>query len=200
MSAYPSRRSVLIGLATLPALGSAASAAEPFAGDHVVGNADAPVTVYEYLSYTCPACASFHQNVWPEVKAAYVDTGKAKFVLRGFYRNVTDLDAGVIARCGGERGFYPIVDTLLTTQATWSRAPDPAFALRQIAKRAGMPGAKVEACLADQAFKTTLVEAFRKNAEEHSIRSTPSFVINGTTHPGVIPFDEFSELLDDALS
>lgn len=201
MSVTPSRRAIVMGLGSLSLLNLPALAAnEPFAGDVMVGDASAPLTVYEYISYTCPACANFHQTVWPQVKEAYVDTGKVKFIVRGFYRNTTDLDAGVVARCGGERGFYPMADVFLSTQSTWMRAPDVGFALRQIAKRAGLPGAKVDACLADMDFKTKLVEAFRLNVEEHGIRATPSFVINGTTHSGGMPFDEFSELLDNALS
>ena len=202
MSFNLSRRCVLMGmtaisLAALPALPALAA---PFTEDTIVGDENAPVTVIEYISYTCPACAGFHNNVWPDIKKAYVDTGKVKFIFRGFYRNTVDLDVGVVARCGGEKGYYPLTHAYLSTQPIWTRAPDVTHAIKQIAKRAGMPGAKLDACLADMEFKTKLVENFRDHAAEHGVNATPSFVIDGKTHSGGMSFEDFSDLVDGLLS
>ena len=103
------RRTVLAGMLALPvAVNPAmvlADGHEPVLGDVVLGDAEAPVTIIEYASLTCPHCSSFHINTWPQVKEAYVDTGKVKFILREAYFDKQGLWASMTARCGGEKGF-----------------------------------------------------------------------------------------------
>jgi protein-disulfide isomerase len=50
--------------------------------DRVLGKANAPVTVEEYISLTCPHCAEFYNKSLPELETRYVDTGKVRFILR----------------------------------------------------------------------------------------------------------------------
>lgn len=198
----PTRRHVTLGLSALaltplPAL---ASAEGFFVEDVVVGSEDAPVTVYEYVSYTCGFCARFHRDIWPRIKEAYVDTGKAKFVVRGFYRNTVDLDIDVMSRCGGAEAYYPVADAFLNTHSDWTTAGDINAAIRQVARRTGMPQARMEECLASMDFKRALVERFRENAATHDVNSTPTFVVGNTIHRGLISFEDMSALLDEALT
>ena len=53
--------------------------------DMILGDPNAPITMIEYASYTCPHCGSFHQNTYPQLKADYIDTGKVKFIFREVY-------------------------------------------------------------------------------------------------------------------
>ena len=78
-----------------------AALADPVLGDIVLGDDNAPVTVIEYASFTCPHCASFHINTWPRFKAEYIDTGKVRFILREVYFDRYGLWASMVARCGG---------------------------------------------------------------------------------------------------
>ena len=200
MFATPSRRAILMGMTAVALLPLPGVASEPrFTDDVVLGDENAPLTVVEYVSFSCPHCANFHKHVWPKLKAEYVDTGKVKFIFREVYFNRNDLRISLIARCGGSEAYYPLADLYLNSQSTWSRAPDPASAIEQVAKRAGMPQQTMNACIADEDFQKTLVENYRRNAAEHAVRSTPSFVIDGTTHAGGMPFEDFAKLLDSAL-
>src|SRR4029450_5686348 len=52
-------------------------------GERALGKADAPITVIEYVSLTCPHCANFQKTVFPRVKKEVTDTGKARFIVRG---------------------------------------------------------------------------------------------------------------------
>ena len=201
MLSTTSRRTVLTGMAALPIISLPALAQQKrFTEDPFVGDENAPLTVYEYVSFSCPHCANFHKSVWPEVKKNYVDTGKVKFIFREVFFNSNDLRIALIARCGGQKAYYPMADLYLNSQPIWRGAPDPTLAIHQVAKRAGIPKAQMDACIADEAFQKTLVENYRTNAADHGVRSTPSFVINGTTHAGGMPFEDFSRLLEDALS
>lgn len=166
-----------------------------------LGNPDAPVTVIEYASYTCPHCANFHEGVYKQLKSDYIDTGKINFVYREVYFDRYGLWASMIARCGGEDRFFGITDLIYEKQAEWSRAgsaPQIADELRKIGRLAGLDNDTLEACLQDQDTARTLVAWYQENAEEHGIRSTPSFVINGETYQNM-NYSDFSALIDEAI-
>lgn len=186
-------------LAPLSALANGEPGSERFTGDIVLGDADAPVEVIEYASFTCPHCAAFHQNTWPEFKKQYVDTGKVRFIMREVYFDPYGLWAGMIARCGGEEGYYPLVDAFLKRQRDWARAEDVAAEIQKIGRLNGLSSEAMRACLSDRAYAETLVGAYQENAQRDGVQSTPSFLINGELVSGNMGFDELAALVDRHL-
>ncbi len=168
-----------------------------------LGNPDAPVTVIEYASYTCPHCATFHTGNYKQLKADYIDTGKINFIYREVYFDRFGLWASSIARCAGTpEAFFGITDMLYATQSEWARAGggDPAMIadeLRKIGRLAGLDGETLEACLTDADNLRTLVAWYQENAAEDGIQSTPSFVIDGTTYNNMA-YPEMMSLIDEA--
>lgn len=149
------------------------------------GNPDAAVTIIEFSSYTCPHCANFHANVWPTIKAEYVDTGRVRHIYREVYFDAYGLWASLVARCGGEMRYFGISDMLFAEQNTWARGADGAAVadnLRRIGRRAGMSDDQLNQCLADRDMATAMMQVYQQGMEEYGIRGTPSFVINGTTY------------------
>lgn len=165
------------------------------------GADDAPVTIIEYASFTCPHCATFHQNQYKQLKSEYVDTGKVKFIYREVYFDRYGLWASMIARCGGEERFFGITDLIFKGQSEWVRAGEPAAIveeLRKIGRLAGLDNDQLESCLQDGDKAQTLVAWYQKNAEEHDVRGTPSFVINGEKYSNMA-YDEFKAVIDGKL-
>ncbi|WP_422075798.1 DsbA family protein [Tranquillimonas rosea] len=167
-----------------------------------MGNPDADVQVIEYASFTCPHCQSFHETVFPDLKADYIDTDKIEFVYREVYFNNDrpSLWASMVARCGGEMRFFGIVDMLYDNQRDWVQGEPAEIAdnLRAIGRKAGLNNEQLDACLTDGAKAQELVSWFGQNAEEHGINSTPSFVINGETYSNM-SYEDFSGILDEQL-
>ena len=170
--------------------------------DMTIGNPDAPVTVIEYASYTCPHYANFHMGDYKKLKAEFIDTGKINFIYREVYFDRFGLWASSIARCAGPEKFFGITDLLYASQAEWSRAGggDPSIIvdeLRKIGRLAGLGREAIESCLQDGESLRTLVAWYQENAERDGVRSTPSFVINGTTYNNM-RFEEIKSLILDA--
>lgn len=166
-----------------------------------LGNADAAVTVVEYGSFTCPHCAQFHADVFPQLKANYIDTGKIKFVYREVYFDKLGLWAGMLARCGGGSRYFGVSDLLFTNQAGWSHAataPEAIDAMFALGRQAGLTDAEMDACIKDQANAEALVGQFQKNLEADGIDSTPTFILNGTKFSNMA-YDEFAAELDKLL-
>lgn len=167
----------------------------------VQGDPDAPVTVIEYASYTCPHCASFHAGNYQKLKSDYIDTGKVRFIYREVYFDRYGLWASMIARCGGADKFFGITDLIYQTQSSWSRAGGPTEIvgeLRKIGRLAGIENDTLEACLQDADKARTLVAWYQENAEADNVRSTPSFVIDGRKYENM-SWDDFSGRIDSAL-
>jgi len=163
-----------------------------------IGNADAPVTVIEYASYTCPHCATFHAGPYKQLKADYIDTGKINFIYREVYFDRFGLWASAIARCAGPDKFFGITDMIYAGQSDWARQQDPANiieGLRRIGRLAGLDNDTLEGCLQDNDKLQTLVAWYQQNATADGIDSTPSFVINGTKYSNM-SYDRMSQIID----
>lgn len=168
-------------------------------GEMSVGDSSAPVTVIEYASLTCPHCASFHRETWPEIRAKYVDTGQVRFVFREVYFDQYGLWASMIARCGGEESFFPYIDAFFAQQQTWSRSEDPTQELLRIGRLGGLSQDRLQQCLTDEPFMRSLVESYQENAAADDIRATPTFLIDGERLEGAAGVERMSELIENAL-
>ena len=154
--------------------------------DIVMGSADAPNTIVEYASMTCPHCAHFYNDVFPQVKEKYIDTGKARFVFREFPLDGLALAASMLARCAGNDRFYPMVDGLFETQETWAvPGEDGKQKLLLIAKQAGFSQDSYDKCVGDKELGNKVIEQRRRANEEFGVDSTPSFFVNGKRLKGV---------------
>lgn len=166
----------------------------------VMGAEDAPVTVTEYASFTCPHCASFHMNQGKRLKSQYIDTGKVRFVYRDVYFDRVGLWAAMLARCESDR-FFGLTDMLYSKQKEWLASSDPvvlAASLRKMGKIAGLSDERVDACMQDADKAKALVAWFEKNAEADNIEATPTVLVDGVKLDGN-SWDAIKEAIDAKL-
>ena len=169
--------------------------------DMVQGVEDAPITVIEYASFTCPHCARFHSDVYKLLRKNYIDTGKIKFIFREVYFDKYGMWASMIARCSGPDRFFGMTDLILKSQSTWARAGDDLAiveALRKIGRLSGMEDAALDSCLQDGNKLRALVGWYKENAQRDGIQSTPSFLIDGQPYKNM-NYEEFVKILDEKL-
>ena len=169
--------------------------------DMVQGAEDAPITVIEYASFTCPHCARFHSDVYKLLRKNYIDTGKVKFIFREVYFDKYGMWASMIARCSGPDRFFGMTDLILNSQSTWARAGDDLAvveALRKIGRLSGMQDAALDSCLQDGDKLRALVGWYKENAQRDGIQSTPSFLIDGQPYKNM-DYEEFAKILDEKL-
>ena len=165
------------------------------------GDQDASVEMIEYASFTCPHCAKFHSDVYPELKANYIDKGLVKFIYREVYFDKYGMWASMIARCAGPEKFFGMTDQIYRKQSDWARAEsDIAIVskLRKIGLLAGLDEEKLNFCLQDSGKLRALVEWYSENAKRDGIKSTPTFLINGEKHSNQ-SYEQLKEILDEIL-
>ena len=207
--AHFTRRSVLTaGLATAAALGGStvsafaqqhASSAElsktPPLGDKWMGSDNAPVTMIEYASATCPHCAVFHADTFPKIKSEFIETGKVRFTMREFPFDDLSLAAFMVARCAPEERYFLVLDVLFERQKVWTRN-NPKGELFKIAKLAGFTEKSFEACLTNEKIARGIVDARNHAQRTLGVNSTPTFFINGEKLTGNQPIRRFREIFE----
>jgi protein-disulfide isomerase len=163
--------------------------------DRILGNPDAPITIIEYASLTCPHCAHFANEVLPELKKKWIDTGKAKLVLRDYPLDEPALRAAMIARCAPPDRYYAYIDTFFGAQEKWVTARDYRDALARLVKLGGMSRDEFDKCLTNTAIENKIVEGRLVASKELDVNSTPTFFINGTKFTGAPTVEEFDKVL-----
>jgi protein-disulfide isomerase len=163
--------------------------------DRILGNPDAPITIVEYASLTCPHCAHFTNDVLPELKKKWIDTGKAKLVLRDYPLDEPALRAAMIARCAPPDRYYAFVDTFFGSQEKWVTARDYRDALARLVKLGGMSREEFDQCLKNTTLENKIVEERLIASKELDVNSTPTFFINGTKFTGAPTVEEFDKAL-----
>jgi protein-disulfide isomerase len=173
----------------------------PEVAEMTLGAEDAPVTLIEYASFTCPHCARFHADVLPSIRAEYVEPGQVRYVYREVYFDRPGLWASMVARCGGGDRYFAIADMLYARQSEWTQGDPAAIAanLRRIGLSAGLAPETLDACLSDGAMAQALVANYEANAEADDVRATPSFVLDGEKLSN-LSLPEMRERLDAAVA
>ncbi len=163
-------------------------------GEHIVGDANAPITIIEYASMTCPHCKRWHEDVYPEIKTKYIETGKAKLYFREFPFDPAAVAAFMLAECSGDK-YFSMIDVLFKTQSTW-KSGNVRDNLEKIAKLAGFTQESFEACLKNQELLDNIVAIQQKAAKDYEVNATPTFFINGTKYSGSLSVEQMSDVLD----
>jgi protein-disulfide isomerase len=160
-------------------------------GDEVLGAANAPVTIIEYASMTCPHCAQFHATTYPEMKKKYIDTGKIRFIFREFPLDALAAAGSMLARCAGKDKFFPLIETLFAQQKEWV-TQKPLQPMLAIAKQAGFTQESFDKCLANQEVLNG-IEQGRQRGQKLGVQSTPTFFINGKMFRGTLTMEELDK-------
>ena len=170
--------------------------------DMVMGKADAPVTIVEYASMTCPHCAHFQETTFPELKKRYIDTGKVRYIFREFPLDNLAAAAFMLARCAGELDsgkYYAMIDTMFAQQRTWA-VEKPIPPMMAIAKQAGFTEKSFDECLANQKLLTGIEDVRQRGIKEYQVDSTPTFFINGKRTVGAVTIDDMAKIIDPLVA
>src|ERR1700754_3889196 len=181
---------------------SAADVAKPVSlPDMALGPANAPVTITEFASMTCPHCAAFNAEVFPKIKSTYIDTGKIRYIFREFPLDIKAAAGSMLARCIAKDDatkYFAVVDMLFRQQNDWVMK-NTTETLTRIGKQAGLSQQAVEDCLKDQALLDKIAADQKYANEVLKVNSTPTFFLNGEMIKGENSFEEFDKRIKSLL-
>jgi glutaredoxin len=150
---------------------------DPLPGDHVLGKPDAPNTLIDYASFTCPFCAQFYIAVMPTLRKEWIDTGKLRLIHRHFPMDVVATRASQLAECAGPEKFYERVDRLFRSQVEWLTADDPLAEMVKVLTQDGLTADQAQGCFDnDKALDKVLADV--QSGQTLGVRQTPTLFIN----------------------
>jgi len=167
--------------------------------DLIQGSPSASITIIEYASTTCSHCAAFHETTWPELKAKYIDSGRAKFIFREFPLDPLATASFMLARCAGPDERNVVVDQLLSQQKTWAFVDKPLEALLLLVEQIGISQTDAEACLRDEDLYRRVRQCQERAAAAFNIDSTPTFFVDGRKLRGDLTISDFDRVIDPPL-
>lgn len=188
--------------------GGAVRNAETGLPDMVLGEADAPVTLIEYASVTCPHCAEFHATVMPVIKEEYIETGKVKFIFREYPTSPHNVAiAGfALARCTGPESYYDVLDDLFDNQMgilSAARNGTVISALRAVGERHGINGEQeFNACIDNSAIREDIADTIL-SGDQYNVSATPTLILQGHRVDSTVrnySADGLSDLIDLELA
>ena len=175
--------------------------------DRTLGNRNSKVVLIEYGAPSCPVCAAFNAQTFPQIRAKYIDTGKVFYVFRMFPLRSDDGMAEKIARCLPEDKYLTFIDLLFKNQPKWDvefgvQSPEGVHAgLVQVGRIAGMSAEQVDQCMVNKAEDDRINKVASDGEARYGINATPTFILNGVKiGSGNLPFDTVSKLLDAELA
>jgi protein-disulfide isomerase len=167
-------------------------------GEMALGSAEAPVTVVEYASMSCPHCAHFHRTTFPEFKEKYIDTGKVRFIFREFPLNAPAYAASMVARCAPADRYFDVVDAYFERQDGWLSSQNLRNATFEVAQDFGFTEQTFDACVRNQALFTGL-EAVKNRGVGFGVQATPTFFIEGRKMEGALSLADLDKALEPLL-
>jgi protein-disulfide isomerase len=167
--------------------------------DMVMGSDNAPVTIVEYASLTCPHCQHFEMTTYPELKKKYIETGKVRYIFREFVLNDLDALAIMLARCVATDKYFPFIETLYATQDQWAKE-DALPPLMAISKQAGFTDDSFKKCASNQQLYQNIAAQREKASKDFGVNSTPTIFVNGQSHAGDMPLAELEKMMQPYLT
>jgi protein-disulfide isomerase len=166
-------------------------------GERVLGKPNAPITVIEYVSLTCPHCANFQKTLFARVKKEFIDTGRVRFIVREFPIGHTSGTAAIINRCAPEDKYFFLLNQFLTRQPEWVSQEVRPDAIYSVAKSSGMTRETFDKCLSNQVIIAGLTEV-KQRGRQFGVIGTPTFFINGRKAQGEVTFEQIKTMIEQA--
>jgi protein-disulfide isomerase len=170
--------------------------------DRTLGNPKAKVTLIEYAAFTCPHCAAINEEVFPQLKKNYIDTGKVFYVFRLFARGPQDGLAEKMARCAPRERYFAMADAIFRSQEKWDYefgVQDGRAQLVRLGRQMGLKPDQINKCMDTTADDARINATGQEAVSRYGLTGTPTFVINGKAlESGGLPYDELAKKLDQA--
>jgi protein-disulfide isomerase len=172
------------------------------ADDMSLGNPNAKVTVVEYASASCIHCGRWNNEVFPDFKKKYIDTGRVNYVYREFLTEPVQVASAafLMARCAGKDKYFSVLDSVYRSQEEMFTTGDYRGVLLRVAQSAGMDEAQFTACVTDEKALKALNARVEKYQADAKITGTPTFIINGKKAGGDDGGEQSMAQLDAAIA
>ncbi|QQS22530.1 DsbA family protein [bacterium] len=166
-----------------------------------LGSDDAKVTVIEFADFQCPFCGEWHKTIFPKMESEYIQTGKVKFIYWDLaFLGDESIKAAEAAVCAKDQGkFWEYHDRLFDGQFGENQGAFSDDNLKKIALELGVDSVIFNKCFDTRLYKD-LIEESNNLSQKYGVNSTPTVFINGIRTEGVMPYENYKQIIDSELA
>ncbi len=168
-----------------------------------IGNSDAKITVKVFSSLTCPHCASFHKNIFENLKKEYIDEGLIRFEHHSFPLDLAALNAEIILRCHTSNNKkFQLLGEIYKKQNQWAVGSDINIineSIKKIGLDSGLENNKMDDCLKNETAQDQILNERIEAQKQYKIQSTPTIYINKKQYKGKHKYDPFKKAIEKLL-
>ena len=168
-----------------------------------IGNTNAKITVKVFSSLTCPHCASFHKNIYGELKKDYIDKNLLRFEHHSFPLDLAALNAEIIVRCHVDnQKSFELLGEIYKKQNNWAVGSDIDVinkSIKKIGLDSGLDMVKMEKCLENENFQDKILNERIEAQKNYKIQSTPTIFINEKKYEGEHQYKLFKKTIEKIL-
>ena len=168
-----------------------------------IGDKNAKIIVKVFSSLTCPHCATFHKNIFEDLKKEYIDKGKVKFEHHSFPLDLAALNAEIIVRCHTNiDSKFQLLDEIYKKQSQWAVGSDINIineSLKKIGLKNGLSQEKMDKCLLNENYQDQILNERIDAQKKYKIESTPTVYINEKKYDGKHEYSSFKKAIEKQI-
>ena len=168
-----------------------------------IGSPDAKITVKVFSSLTCPHCASFHKNIFEDLKKEYIDKDLVKFEHHSFPLDLAALNAEIIIRCIVDiNKKFQLLGEIYKKQNQWAVGSDINVineSIKKIGLDSGLSNTKMDSCLKNESVQDQILNQRIEAQKKYEIQSTPTIFINEKKYKGEHKYKPFKKTIEKLL-
>ena len=168
-----------------------------------IGNPDAKITVKVFSSLTCPHCASFHKNIFEDLKKEYIDKDLVRFEHHSFPLDLAALNAEIIIRCLQDiNKKFQLLGEIYKKQNQWAVGSDINVineSIKKIGLDSGLSNTKMDSCLKNESVQDQILNQRIEAQKKYEIQSTPTIFINEKKYKGEHKYKPFKKTIEKLL-
>ena len=168
-----------------------------------IGNPDAKITVKVFSSLTCPHCASFHKNIFEDLKKEYIDKDLVKFEHHSFPLDLAALNAEIIIRCLQDTNKkFQLLGEIYKKQNQWAVGSDINVInefLKKIGLTNGLNQKQMDNCLLNESYQDQILNERIDAQKKYKIESTPTIIVNEKRYSGKVNYESFKKIIEKNL-
>lgn len=159
----------------------------------VLGQNNAPVTVAIFGDSMCGYTRKFFEEVFPQLKESYIDTGKVKFVYKQFPPSDESKIEAEALLCAHDQGkFWSFISLFFEKRGEWEQEDNATF--NKYTSELRLDKDIFLNCLNQHLHRTHVEEDYNEGIKL-DVSKTPTFFINGMMIVGMNSFEDFEDIL-----
>ena len=166
----------------------------------VSGDEKAKITIIAYESLTCSHCASFHKDVYPQLKKDYIDTGLVKIEFRHFPLDVAAFNASKISQCNQNESLK-ILESLYSNQQSWikgSTVEEVNDNLKKFLKSEGF-NLDFDKCINNKEIEDFVLNDRIEGTKNFKVNATPTIIINNEKFEKTLNYKNLKKTLEKLI-